>query len=178
MIYEMEPASNAPEWAWMLCLGSGGVHFEFNYEYYLKYTLGQRPNHSVAVIRTEHLWEDVILLDQILGGTGDFGMMEGFKFTHGSENFTTHGNDISTLNRVFLCCLISREMEVYQQMILKALNLDDKQKRETLDKLLGRCLIKTPEKDLLQHPFSWTAFRQGQTCSGPLRNLFDSHSKV
>ena len=97
---------------------TGGIHFQFNYEHYLKYTLGQRPNHAVAVIRTEHMWEDVIHLDQVLGGTGNYGKVEGFKFTHGSENFTgAHSTGISTSNTVFLCCLISREMEIYQQMI-------------------------------------------------------------
>jgi hypothetical protein len=65
-------------------------------------------------------------------------------------------------------------MEIYQQMILKALNLDDEQKRETLNNLLDRCLITPEEKDVLQHPFSWRAFRQGEVCSDPLRNLFDS----
>jgi hypothetical protein len=154
---------------------TGGIHFEFNYEHYLKYTLGQRPNHAVAVVRTEHMWEDVIHLDQVLGGTGKYGKVEGFKFTHGSENFTgAHSTGISTSNTVFLCCLISREMEIYQQMILKALNLDDEQKRETLNNLLDRCLIMPEEKDVLQHPFSWRAFRQGEVCSDPLRNLFDS----
>ena len=156
---------------------TGGIHFQFNYEHYLKYTLGQRPNHAVAVIRTEHMWEDVIHLDQVLGGTGNYGKVEGFKFTHGSENFTgAHSTGISTSNTVFLCCLVSREMEIYQQMILKALNLDDEQKRETLNDLLGRCLITPEEKDVLQHPFSWRAFRQGEICSDPLRNFSDSLS--
>jgi hypothetical protein len=121
------------------------------------------------------MWEDVIHLDQVLGGTGNYGKMEGFKVTHGSENFTgAHSTDISTSNTVFLCCLISREIEVYQQMILKALNLDDEQKRETLNDLLGRCLTTSEEKDVLQHPFSWRAFRQGEICSDPLSNLSDS----
>ncbi len=44
----------------------GPSHFKFNYEYYLKYILGQRPNHAVAVIRTEHMWDDVIHLDEII----------------------------------------------------------------------------------------------------------------
>ena len=154
---------------------TGGLHFEFNYEYYMKYTLGQRPNHAVAVVRTEHMWEDVVHLDQVLGGTGNFGKMDGFKFTHGSENYTGT-TDISTSNTVFLCCLISREMEVYQQMILKAVNLDDKQKRDSLKDLLGRCHIKPPIEDALQHPFSWRAFRQGETCSGTLRNVSESLS--
>ena len=66
-------------------ISDGGEHFEFNYEHYWKYALGQRPNHSVAVLRTEHVWEDVIHLDQDLGGTGNFSNLEGFKFSHGSE---------------------------------------------------------------------------------------------
>jgi hypothetical protein len=51
--------------------------------------------------------------------------------------------------------------------MLKALNLDDEQKRETLNNLLGRCLITPEEKDMLQHPFSWRAFRHGEICSDP-----------
>ena len=101
--------------------------------------------------------------------------MEGFKLTYSSEDFTTHGTDIGTSNRLFLCCLLSREMEAYQQMILKALNLDNKQKRDTLSNLLGRCLTKTAKKDTLEYLFSWTAFLQGETCSGPMYNLIYSH---
>jgi hypothetical protein len=51
--------------------------------------------------------------------------------------------------------------------MLKALNLDDEQKRETLNNLLGRCLITPEEKDVLQHPFSWRAFRHGEICIDP-----------
>ncbi|KAL3822046.1 hypothetical protein ACHAXA_007839 [Cyclostephanos tholiformis] len=158
-------------------IGDGLDHFEFNYEHYLKYSLGQRPNHPVAVLRTEHLWEDVIHLDQDLGGTGDFSNMEGFKFSHGSEKYTEElGTKIGTSNEVFLCCLIYREIEFYQLLILKALNLADKQKHESLNDLLNRCHIKTHEKDVLKHPFSWRAFRQGEMCSGLMGNSSDPHS--
>ena len=153
-------------------ISDGGEHFEFNYEHYWKYALGQRPNHSVAVLRTEHVWEDVIHLDQDLGGTGNFRNVEGFKFSHGSEKFTEpRGTDIGTSNALFLCCLISHDIEFYQLLILKALNPADKQKRETLNDLSNRCHIKTDEEDLLEHPFSWPAFRQGEECSGLLGNV-------
>jgi hypothetical protein len=33
---------------------SCGNHFEFNYEHYWKYAIGQRPNHLVAVVQMEH----------------------------------------------------------------------------------------------------------------------------
>jgi hypothetical protein len=47
---------------------------------------------------------------------------------------------------------------------LKALNLAGKQKREMSNDLLDRCLLKPPEKDVLDHSFSWRIFRQWQTC--------------
>jgi len=67
--------------------------------------------------------------------------------------------------------LISREIEIYQQLLFKALNLGDKQKREptVIEKalnldgkqkremsndLLDRSLLKPPEKDELDHSFS------------------------
>jgi len=86
--------------------------------------------------------------------------------SHGSEKFTFphYSTDISTSNTALLWCWIYREMEVYQQIILKALNLDDEQKRVTLNDLLSRCLIIPKEKDVLKHPFSWKTFRQGGMC--------------
>ena len=143
----------------------GGRHFRFNYDHYKRKTIDVGPNHAVAVIRTERLWEDVIHLDRILGGTGDFGRRNGLKHSHGSENYTApHSADLSVPNTIFLCCLIYKDMEAYQHLILKAANLDDAQKRETLSHLLQRCQINSSENDPVNHPFQWRAFRQGRTC--------------
>jgi hypothetical protein len=76
-------------------------------------------------------------LDELLGGTGNFGTVQGMKITHrGSKKKavieTTGGNSstlLSDANTIFLCCLIARDIEVYQQLILKAWNLHDNQKR-------------------------------------------------
>jgi hypothetical protein len=145
----------------------GGRHFRFNYGYYKRKTIDESPNHAVAVIRTERLWDDVIHLDRLLGGTGDFGRRNGLKHSHGSENYTApHSVDLSVPNTIFLCCLIYKDMEAYQQLILKAANLDGAQKSETLNHLLHRCQVKAPEHDLVNHPFQWQAFRQGRTCTG------------
>jgi hypothetical protein len=150
----------------------GGLHFQFNYRYYRNYTLGQKPNHTVAVIRTEHMWNDVKELDQLLGGQGNFGKKEGFKFTHGSENFTApHGTDISVSNTAFLCCLIAHEIGYYQEMILMAVNLDDNQKLVSLSSVMNRCGIDTPNEDMIETPFSWLEFRQSDICSDLLGTL-------
>lgn len=142
--------------------GRGGSHFKCNYQYYKKYTIDAWPNHTVAVIRTEQMWEDTIYLDKVLGGTGEF-QSAGSKYTHGSENYTASAS-LSQSNAFYLCCLIYQELEAYQQMILGAFNLNDSQKHETLSNLLNRCQIKASDKVMLEEPFSWEEFGQGRTC--------------
>jgi len=61
----------------------GGPHFKLNYNFYNDYTIKKYINHSVAVIRTEYMWDDIINLEQALGGSGDFKNV-GFKHSHGS----------------------------------------------------------------------------------------------
>lgn len=157
----------------------GGRHFRLNYEYYRRKTIDIRPNHAIAVIRTEQLWEDVIHLDGVLGGTGDFGKSHGVKNNHGSDSYNVpYSADLSASNAIFLCCLIFKEMEAYQQLILRAVNLDDTQKRETLNHLLHRCQIKASENDPLNHPFQWQIFRQGRTCIGALERVMTSADKA
>jgi hypothetical protein len=91
-------------------------------------TIDESPNHAFVMICTEQLLDEAIHLDRLLGGTGDFGRRYGLKHSHGSENYTTpHSADLSVPNTFFLCCLISKDMEAYQQLILKAENFDDAQ---------------------------------------------------
>jgi hypothetical protein len=111
-------------------------------------------NHAVAVICTEQLWDKAIHLDQLLGGTGDFRRRNGLKHSHGIENYTApHSADLSVPNKIFLCNLISKNMEAYQQLILKVENLNGMQKCKTLNHLLHRCQIKAPVHNQVNHPF-------------------------
>ena len=155
--------------------GGGGHHFIYNYEYYKDYTINEHSTHNVTVIRTEQMWTDVIHLDQMLGGTGKqfrLAQKRGYKVTHGSGTKYEYDAGISPLNAIYLCCLIYKEMEAYQLMILKALNLNDEEKRESLLNLLNKCHIESSLdiKDLLDEPFSWKTFSQSKTCRGTLGN--------
>jgi hypothetical protein len=144
-------------------IGSCGDHFEFNYEHYWKYSVGQRPDHAIAVVRMEHMWDDIIQLDQLFGGTGNFGTYQEVKITHRSEkNAVFLSTDISDTNTIFLCCLIAREIEIYQQLILKAWNLDAIQKR----------------KYILELPFSWKGFQLGATCRKSLGWFVPPHAAL
>ena len=124
----------------------GGSHFESNYGFYYGYTVVKWPNHSVAVIRTEHMWDDIIHLDKLLGGSGEF-KMAGHKYTHGSEKYSVaYDSTLSESNTIYLCCLIYNEIQVYQDLILKSLNLDHSQKRESLTSFLHAVMLKNVKR--------------------------------
>lgn len=141
----------------------GGGHFQYNYKYYLNYSNSEWGiNHSVAVIRTEHMWNDIITLDLMFGGLGKFDA-EGSKFSHKSEKFMNN-TDISQSNVNFLCCFLHNEMEAYQIMILKAFNIKEAEKHETLSKLYHRCQIKIP-RNIPRKPFQWSEIQHSKSCT-------------
>lgn len=153
----------------------GGWHFMYNYTHYKNYTMDQSPDHAVAVVRTEHLWDDIVHLDKLLGGSGNFGNKVGSKHTHGSENYTvSYDDDLSISNTMFLCCLIYKDLESYQIMILRALNLEYGQKLDVLNDLLNRCQVggaSEDTSDLVKDPFSWENFRRSEICHDSLGNF-------
>lgn len=154
----------------------GGAHFKLGYQFYKRYTMDSHPaTHAVAVIRMEHMFDDMSQLDRALGGTGDFpeARSGGWKYTHGSEKYHfPYISELSPSNTHLLCCLIYMEMEAYQAMILKAINLDHVQKRETLSTLLHHCHIQLGEEDDDDiGSFSWELFRHGPSCNSSLSFL-------
>jgi len=136
-------------------------HMGFNYQYYEDNSLKRKPDNFVAVIRTDHLWNDTSALDLALGGTGQFNNT-GKKYSHGSEKYK-YNTTLSPQATKDLCCLISNEMASYQRFVLKAFNLDKYQKYETLMGVLHHCHIQY-EKDPVDFPFSWETF-YNQTCA-------------
>jgi hypothetical protein len=111
--------------------------------------------------------------------------VQGTKITHREKSNKTTlfdtdgGSNISDTNNIFLCCLIAREIDIYQQLILKAWNLHANQKRDSLTDMFNQCLIKPSENNAsLEHPFSWKAFQQGVTCQKSLRWLASSQAEL
>ena len=120
------------------------------------------------------MWDDIVHLDKLLGGSGEF-KMAGHKHTHGSEKYSVaYDSTLSESNTIYLCCLIYKEIQVYQDMILKSLNLDHSQKRESLTSLLTRCHADETSEDidnnldLMVEPYSWAGFRKSTTCTSLL----------
>ena len=135
-------------------------HFYHNYQYYANATWDRRPQVPVVVIRTEHLWDDARRLDLALGGNGTFEKLG--HASHGSEMFHVKSGISTSEGMIAICCEIVQDIEVYQTIVLKALNLKHNEKIETLKNAFEECGIQY-EKDAVKHPFSWSQWYQ-ETC--------------
>jgi hypothetical protein len=115
-------------------------HMYYNVRSYASRTTLRHPEKPVFVVRTEHLWQDTIDMDLSLGGNGTFGEKEGSKETHVSETVATPRKsrllveDIKTL-----CCRLIDEMDVYRELVLRAVNLGKVSAQETWQGAIQKC---------------------------------------
>jgi len=116
----------------------GFKHISFNMRYYVNRTLEKFPNKDVLVVRTESMWDDLKDLDLKLGGYGIFGEREGYKDSHGSENYKAK-DTLSAEEYGVLCCAFQDEMEIYRQLLERAVNLDEVAKESTITSTAQRC---------------------------------------
>ena len=117
------------------------AHFHYNYQFYVN-TVWQDRSKEVAVLRTERLWEDVARMEELLGGNPTR-FLDGRaqkKHTHGSESFNITSG-VSQTGAKFLCCGLRKELQVYHDLILSAVNLKADEKVETRQQTLHRCGI-------------------------------------
>jgi hypothetical protein len=128
-------------------------HLSYNYEYYASKSVWKFAQKEVFAIRTEHEWEDLVTLDRLLGGSGNF-TNEGKAMKHGSDKY--HKSPISTRAYQKLCCLLEHEFAIYQDILDRAINLTPQQKEDTMASLKQKCGVET----------SWTEWRT--TCQNKM----------
>ena len=134
-------------------------HFRFNYHYYVNFTMDQKPDAAVVVVRTEHLWNDSRSLDFALGGDGKFAERH---VSHGSEEYQVRSGITTLQGKIGICCEIAADIAEYQRIILAAFNLDHEDKIQTLNGAFEECGIQY-SRDPVKHPFSWVRW-QRVTC--------------
>lgn len=143
-----------------------GVHFMWGYKrYWDVLAMDNHPERTIAVVRTEYLWEDMTKLDIAVGGTGEDFLNKGHAVKHVSHK--KYSTELSPTNTRYLCCILHADIDAYQTLILKAANLDSSQKRESLNALYSHCDVET-SGDVLDEPFSWFAFYDN-TCKKLLK---------
>eukprot|EP00581_Thalassiosira_minuscula_P015638 CAMPEP_0183732988 /NCGR_PEP_ID=MMETSP0737-20130205/39887_1 /TAXON_ID=385413 /ORGANISM="Thalassiosira miniscula, Strain CCMP1093" /LENGTH=358 /DNA_ID=CAMNT_0025966149 /DNA_START=121 /DNA_END=1194 /DNA_ORIENTATION=- len=94
---------------------------------------------EILVVRNEHMWEDAANLDILLGGNGDFNTDQ--KVTHGSEKYHNHTSQISVLGYKRLCCMLHEEIDVFEEIVHLAINLNGSAKVETVREVERKCGI-------------------------------------
>ena len=114
-------------------------HMYYNYEYYMDRTVNLYPEKEVFGVRTEYEWEDLRNLDIAIGGTGVF-RGQGKHLSHGSEIYFP--SPLSTEAYYKLCCVLEREIAMYQELMLRVQNLNDTEKQEAIDSVRDKCGIK------------------------------------
>jgi hypothetical protein len=126
---------------------AGGAHFAYNYEYYVDETIKKKPNHHVAVIRAERLWQDAKDLDKMIGGTGML-QGDGQRYTHYSasvKEVNLGKAEIARKGFRYLCCVLAREMVSYVKLLSRAVNLKSSNKHISLQNVQGQCGIPIQE---------------------------------
>lgn len=114
-------------------------HLHFNYEYYANKTIHRYPNKEVFVVRTDREIQDVEDLDRKLGGSGNL---------HGSVSIQTFGSEsyknkmaLSKSGYQKLCCVLEKELAIYESLIERAKNLDRDEKERTVAEVHRSCGI-------------------------------------
>ena len=115
-------------------------HLYWNYQYYARALQWGNQTKTVAVIRTEFLWHDVARLEYLLGGdaTQFLEPEKQVQYSHRSESFEVK-TGVSGEGTTSLCCSLRGELEVYQNLIQLAANLDADEKVHTLHSLMVHC---------------------------------------
>lgn len=116
-----------------------GPHMLYNFNYYAQRSVWMFPDKEVFGIRTEHEMEDIHALEKLLGGNGN--LRENTEVSHGSESFVP--SPLSTEAYQKLCCLLELEIEIYEDLLMRVINLDDNAKKEAMDNIREKCGVTT-----------------------------------
>lgn len=136
---------SCPELAWSALRGQldtnkneVAAHMVCNFDYYTNITTVRFPEKEILVVRTNHMWEDLVNLDRLLGGNGTFGDMHGSQVTHGSHTHA-HKRPLSDSGYKLLCCGLEGELKIHNYLLRRATNLDENSKADSQLETLAKC---------------------------------------
>lgn len=116
-------------------------HLFFNYQYYANRTTWRFPQKDVVVVRQEMLWDDLRRIESWLGGDPLRSFeTEGPIINHGSDKFKYRAK-LDPLLIPPLCCVIPNEIQIYNDLLDRAVNLEDRHKKFSIQNLLSKCKV-------------------------------------
>jgi hypothetical protein len=114
-------------------------HYTSNYRWYKELTIDKRPEVPVLVVRTEYLWQDAANIEIALGGKASNFINSDQTMSHGSEKYAVTAKLETDLQRRALCCAMYDDLQVYQDIIMRALNLDLIEKKDMMSLVYKDC---------------------------------------
>jgi hypothetical protein len=114
-------------------------HMTANYQYYTKGMDLLEKDRKVWVIRTEHLWEDVSLIDTLVGGTGNYSQVQGRAINE--QSIRKGASRSEKYVPLPFCCGLLDDMLAFRDIINRADNFNDQEKRETNERSWSRCNV-------------------------------------
>jgi len=137
--------NNCSQIAWRTIAGEASAssgHVYFNYKHYWRETMEKYKNKEVWVLRTEHLWEDMIHVERLLlsnsNRTVSHQLSQKHNVTHGSEGHVQR-DQLSTGGLRRLCCALRDEIAIYGDLLRMSTNLDSQERNRSLDYLTEQC---------------------------------------
>lgn len=135
------------------------AHNAMGYAFYFKRmkefsSRRRRQNNNMTelmlAIRTEHLAEDWDKLEDALVAPNPRSVNGTIRFRTRSKNSRQNNNqtgpqELSEEGRLNLCAALCNEIQVYKQLLLDAVNLDELQVRQSLQEIVSSCPEETPE---------------------------------
>ena len=116
-------------------------HIAMNYGHFYQQTSARFPRKDIVSIRTEYLWDDLQHLEHLLGGNATVTKDTKLTQTHGSEHFRLKKELTDPSMLQVLCCAIEQEVKVYSELLKRAINIKEWQKRESLEALSKRAHV-------------------------------------
>lgn len=117
-------------------------HLTAGHRYYSQLAGFPTTNKTVWVLRTEHMWEDIVTVEKALGGNPEesLGKVMGSQFSHGSETYKKSSSSvIRPADRIYVCCALWPDMEAYWAIVERAVNLSPSQKQRTYQTTWDQC---------------------------------------
>ena len=137
-------AVECSHWAWAAVQGNmpADYHNAYNYDWYAHRILHDPHNKDadVFVLRVEHLEQDWTTIDTMLGGDGSFPATMATKQNSASIKplrITNHNTtDVGIQN---LCRALCDEIQVYKQLLVRAINLEADDIDASMEELRQQC---------------------------------------
>lgn len=111
-------------------------HMHYNYEFYAEQSLWKYPGHEVFVLRAEHEHSDLASLEALLI---DSAKEDPSKFQPIPDGKPVVTPEVSTQAYGKLCCVLEKEIDIYESILRKAINFPLYVKDDTMENLRQKC---------------------------------------